>query len=585
MNPVRPNPERAVRIANCSGFFGDRLSAAKEMVDATIGEHGDIDVLTGDWLAELTMLILHKQRTRNPDAGYASTFLIQMEQVLASCLDRGIRIVTNAGGLNPAGCAEKVRQIAGKLGREVKVAYVEGDDLMGRLDDLRPQLHHLDTGAPLAGSPVTANAYLGGWGIAAALKAGADVVVCGRVTDAAIVVGPAAWWHGWAHDDWDALAGAVVAGHVIECGTQATGGNYSWFDEIPDPTLPLGFPIAEIAADGSSIITKHTGTGGVVNVGTVTAQLLYEIASPHYANPDVVARFDTIGLAQVGDDRVRIDGVIGEPAPLTTKVCINLDGGYRNRMSFVLTGLDQRRKADWLTDALFRRVGGAARFDEVDVRFVEAPSDAPTQEQASGRLHITVKSHDERLAGKVFSAAAIELALANYPGFFATGGPSEAQSYGVYWPALVDAAEVHQSVVMPDGSRVPVALPPRSLVVTAATQTVPASAEPVGPSAGEALGAYFAARSGDKGGNANVGIWACDDGGYAWLRQHLTAAAVQQMLPEAAGLEVRRYELGNLRALNFVIVGLLGEGVASSTAFDTQAKGLGEYLRSRVWPD
>ncbi|MDP2292902.1 MAG: acyclic terpene utilization AtuA family protein, partial [Actinomycetota bacterium] len=321
-----------VRIANCSGFFGDRLSAAKEMVDG-----GDIDVLTGDWLAELTMLILHKQRLRNPEAGYASTFLLQMEQVLATCVERGIKVVTNAGGLNPAGCAEKVRQIAAKLDLDVKVAHVEGDDLMPRIAELRPQLNHLDTGAPLTGDPVSANAYLGGWGIAAALRAGADVVVCGRVTDAALVVGPAAWWHGWSPDDWDALAGAVVAGHVIECGTQATGGNYSWFEEIPDPTLPLGFPIAEVEADGSSIITKHPGTGGVVSVGTVTAQLLYEIGSPAYANPDVVTLFDTIQLAQVGDDRVRISGVRGTPAPPTAKVCINLEGGYRNRMSFVLT--------------------------------------------------------------------------------------------------------------------------------------------------------------------------------------------------------------------------------------------------------
>ena len=568
-----------MRIANCSGFFGDRLSAASEMVNG-----GQIDVLTGDWLAELTMLILHKQRLRNPDMGYASTFLRQMEQVLTTCLERGIRVVTNAGGLNPSGCAEKVREIAAKLGLEVRVAYVDGDDLMDRIDNLRAQLNHLDTAAPLTGEPVTANAYLGGWGIAAALRAGADVVVCGRVTDAAIVVGPAAWWHDWAMDDWNALAGAVVAGHVIECGTQATGGNYSWFEEIPQRELALGFPIAEVAADGSCVITKHADTGGVVNVGTVTAQLLYEIASPAYANPDVISRFDTIQLAQEGPDRVRISGTVGEPAPPTTKVCINLDGGYRNRMSFVLTGLDQARKAQWLADALFARIGGRERFDEVDVRFVEAPSDAPTQEQASGRLHVTVKSSDERLAGKAFSGAAIELALANYPGFFATGGPSEAQPFGIYWPALVDAEEVHQSVVLPNGSRLPVALPPRTHVVTAATETAPASAVPVGPAAGEPLGAHFAARSGDKGGNANVGIWARDADGYAWLAEHLTADAVKGLLPEAAGREVRRYQLPNIYALNFVIVGLLGEGVASSTAFDTQAKGLGEYLRSRIWP-
>lgn len=575
-------PRRAVRIANCSGFFGDRLSAAKEMV-----EGGDIDVLTGDWLAELTMFILHKQRSRNAELGYARTFLLQMEQVLATCIERGIKVVTNAGGLNPAGCADKVREIASRLGVAATVAHIEGDDLMDRVDGLRTQMSHLDTCAALVADPVTANAYLGGWGIATALQKGADVVVCPRVTDAALVVGPSAWWHGWATDDWDRLAGAVVAGHIIECGTQATGGNYTWFDEIPDRGVPLGFPIAEVAADGSSVITKHAGTGGIVSVGTVTAQLLYEIGTAEYANPDVITRFDTIALTQVGPDRVQVGPVRGLAAPTTAKVCLNLDGGFRNRMTFALTGLHQREKAEWLKTALFARLGGTEKFDDVDVRFVEAPANAPTQEQASGRLHITVKSRDERLVGRPFSSAAIEMALANYPGFFVTSAPGDAESFGVYWPALIDAAEVIEVVVMPDGTRVPVAAPPRAHVVTPATQTggtaTSTEATPAGPVAGEALGDHFAARSGDKGGDANVGIWARDEAGYAWLRDNLTAATIQRLLPEASALEVRRVELPNLQALNFVIVGLLGEGVASSTAFDPQAKGLGEYLLSRTW--
>jgi hypothetical protein len=280
---------RPVRIANCSGFYGDRISAAREMV-----EGGPIDVLTGDWLAELTMLILWKTKARNADGGYATTFLTQMEQVLGTCAERGIKVVSNAGGLNPAGCAAKVREIADRLGVQVRVAHVEGDDLMDRVDGLRPVLTNLDTGAPLTADPVSANAYLGGWGIARALAEGADVVVTGRVTDASVVVGPASWWWAWSPTDWDRLAGAVAIGHVIECGAQTTGGNYAFFREIPDLSRPLGFPLAEIDADGSGVITKHPGTGGLVSVGTVTAQLLYEIGAPAYPNPDVVARFDTI---------------------------------------------------------------------------------------------------------------------------------------------------------------------------------------------------------------------------------------------------------------------------------------------------
>ncbi len=572
---------RPVRIANCSGFFGDRLSAAQEMVDASLAEHSEIDVLTGDWLAELTMLILHKQRARNSELGYASTFLTQMEQVLGTCVDRGIKVVSNAGGLNPAGCAARVRAIADRLGVAVNVAHIEGDDLMDRVDGLRPQLTNLDTSEPFTATPVSANAYLGGWGIAAALDAGADVVICPRVTDASLVVGPAAWWWDWARDDWDALAGAVVAGHVIECGAQTTGGNYSFFEEIPDRSLPPGFPIAEVDRDGSCVITKHPGTGGLVSVGTITAQLLYEIGSTQYLNPDVTAHFDTVNLTQQGPDRIGIAANKGSPAPPTTKVCINYDGGFRNRMTFVLTGLEQPAKAAWVESALFARLGGKEQFDEVDVRFVEAPSDAGSQEAASGRVHVTVKSHDERLVGRAFSSAAIELALANYPGFFATGMPGAAEPFGVYWPALVANEEVHQTVVLDDGERL--SIPPSPAGAPRPIDLAHVDAEPRGPQPGETLGQYFGARSGDKGGNANVGVWAGDSAGFAWLREHLTSTAIQWLIPEAAELEVRRYELPNLNAVNFVIVGYLGDGVASSTAFDPQAKGLGEYLRSRIW--
>jgi hypothetical protein len=572
--------DRPVRVANCSGFYGDRLSAAREMV-----EGGDIDVLTGDWLAELTMLILHKQRARNGDLGYASTFLTQMEDVLGACIERGIKVVTNAGGLNPAGCADRVRQIADRLGVGVSVAHIEGDDLMPRLDGLRPQLTNLDTGEPFTAAPVSANAYLGGWGIAAALDAGADVVVCPRVTDASLVIGPAAWWWGWNRDQWSALAGALVAGHVIECGAQTTGGNYSFFEQIPDRTKPPGFPLAEIDHDGSCIITKHPGTGGLVSVGTVTAQLLYEIGSPAYLNPDVVADFGTIRLTADGSDRVRIGQVYGMPAPPTTKVCINYDGGYRNRMTFVLTGLAQAEKAAWAESALFARLGGKQRFDEVDVRFVAAPPEASGQEASSGRLHVTVKSGDERLVGRAFSSAAIELALANYPGFFVSSPPTDAQPFGVYWPALVDNDEVEQVVILGDGRRLVIEPSPSGSDQGPTAPVVEfGAAVPVGPRPGEPLGRYFGARSGDKGGNANVGIWADDAEGYAWLAANLSVAVIGDLLPEAADLEVRRYELPNLFALNFVIVGYLGQGVASSTAFDSQAKGLGEYLRSRTWP-
>ncbi|MGC1512055.1 MAG: acyclic terpene utilization AtuA family protein [Acidimicrobiales bacterium] len=601
--PSRPGAKRPLVIANCSGFFGDRFSAAREMV-----ESGPIDVLTGDYLAELTMMILWKARRRDPEAGFAGTFLAQMEETLGACLDRGVKVVTNAGGLNPEGLATALGAMADRLGLAPAIAWITGDDLLGDLDSLQAQgcgLEHLDTGVALSDAgvePVTANAYLGGWGIAEALAGGADVVVCPRVTDASVVVGPAAWHHGWARDDWDRLAGAVVAGHIIECGTQATGGNYAFFGEVTD-RRPFGFPIAEVADDGSCVITKHPGTGGLVSVGTVTAQILYEIAGAAYPNPDVVARFDTVELAQDGPDRVRVFGAKGEPAPPTTKVCINYLGGHRNTMTFVLTGLDIEAKAEMVVDSLFRDLGGRESFAATDVRLRNtARADAPTNEEASAWLQITVKDPDPTKVGRAFSNAVVEQLLAGYPGCYLTSPPASASSYGVFWPALVPAEAIHQVVVHHDG-RV-VEIPPAGADGRPAMAAMPRSSgdSPGGDSpggdapAGESpaagalegptrrlpLGTVIGARSGDKGGNANVGLWARSDAGHQWLRAYLTVGRFRALVPEVEGLEVRRYDFPLLRSLNFVVVGLLGEGVGSSTRPDAQAKSLGEFVRSRV---
>ena len=583
--------ERPVLIANCSGFYGDRIAAAREMLA------GPVDVLTGDYLAELTMLILWKARQRYPARGYATTFLRQLEDVLGECLDRGIKIVVNAGGLNPAGLAAKVSELAGRLGVPARVGFITGDDLAPRIGNLQAAGHpltNLDTGVPLAaaGLPVvSANAYLGGWGITAALQAGADVVVCPRVTDASLVTGPAAWWHGWQRDDFDALAGALIAGHVIECGPQATGGNYSFLDEITDRRYP-GFPLAEVAADGSCVITKHQGTGGLVSVGTVTAQLLYEIGEPAYLNPDVTAHFDTVRIEQAGPDRVALSGAKGSPPPAGLKVAINMLGGYRNTVTMILTGLDIEAKAAHAEQLLFRQLGGADRFGEVDVRLLRFDHpDAAANEEATAHLRITVKDADESKVGRAFSDVTWELALGGYAGFHTTAPPTPASAFGVYWPALLPAAEVTQIAHLPDGSEQVIPHTPGSCAERPArppSEHAPADSQPGrgtqagGRRATVPLGRIAGARSGDKGGNANVGLWARTDGGYAWLRDELTVDLFRTLLPEAAGLGVLRYELPNLRAVNFVVEGLLAPGVAATARPDAQAKGLGEYLRSRT---
>jgi hypothetical protein len=548
-----------IRIGNASGFYGDRFAGMREML-----EGGQLDVLTGDYLAELTMLILGRDRLRDPSLGYARTFLRQLEDCLGLALDKGVAIVANAGGLNPAGLAAAVQELAGRLGLAPRIAYVTGDDLLPRAAELG------------YGEPVAANAYLGGWGIAACLQAGADVVVTGRVTDASLAVGPAAARFGWALDDFDALAGAMAAGHVIECGAQATGGNYSFFTEIPDLTHP-GLPIAEIYADGSSVITKHPGTGGAVTVGTVTAQLLYEVAGPRYAGPDATLRLDTVQLRQDGSDRVAITGVRGEPPPPTLKVSLNSLGGYRNQVEFVLAGLDIEAKA-----ALVQRQLTGSLPPDVHWELARTDhADASTEEQASATLRCVARGGDAKAIGRAFSGAAVELALASYPGFHMTAPPGDAQPYGVFTAGYVDRAEVRQAAVLPDGQSVPVREPTTTAALAPAAEPVVPPWTEAGPVQRVPLGLVAGARSGDKGGDANVGVWARDAAAWPWLAATLTEQKLRELLPEAAGLPVTRYVLPNLCAVNFVIGGLLGQGVAAAARFDPQAKAVGEWLRSR----
>ncbi len=567
-----------IRIANCSGFFGDRLAAAREMVTG-----GPIDALTGDWLAELTMLILSRIAAKRPGAGYARTFVTQMEEVMGTCLDRGIKVVTNAGGLNPSGCADAVAEVADRLGLNPSIAYVDGDDLTDRLGDLITagnDFAHLDTGQPLgelADRIVTANAYIGCWGIVEALHQGADIVITGRATDAAVVAGPAAWHHGWTRDDWDGLAGAIVAGHVIECGGQATGGNYSFFTEIADMTYP-GFPWAEVAADGSSVIGKHSSTGGEVSVGTITSQLLYEIQSERYLNPDVVSRFDTIELTQIGRDRVRISGVRGEPAPPTLKVAMNYQGGFRNQISIGLTGLDIEAKAELIERQFWHACPyGPDDYETVVRKFLPThKADPGTNEEAVAVYKIVVKDPDERKVGRAFSNAGTEIGLCSIPGMFGTGGgPGPGQPFGVYWPALVDAELVPMQVVV-DGRRTVVDSTPPDAGFSEVGVAPPERVEPPGgPTRTVPLGTLYGTRSGDKGPNANLGIFARSAEAFWWLSDFLTVERLAQLMPEAAEHRVDRYDLPNIWSLNFIFHGLLEEGVAASTRQDPQAKALG----------
>ncbi|MER6097822.1 acyclic terpene utilization AtuA family protein [Streptomyces sp. NPDC001728] len=548
-----------IRIGNASGFYGDRFDAVREMLTG-----GGLDVLTGDYLAELTMLILGRDQLKDPSAGYAKTFLRQMEEGLGLAHERRVRIVANAGGLNPAGLADALRALVAKLGLPTRIAHVEGDLL------------------PATGGALAANAYLGGAGIAACLAAGADVVVTGRVTDAALVTGPAQWHFGWGPEEYDRLAGAVVAGHVLECGTQATGGNYAFFREH-DPGLLRrpGFPVAELHEDGSAVITKHPGTGGLVDIGTVTAQLLYETAGARYPGPDVTTRLDTVRLTQEGPDRVRIEGARGEAPPPTLKVGLTRLGGFRNEVVFVLTGLGIEAKADLLRaqihDALAENPPAETRWELVRT---DRP-DAATEETASALLRLVVRDPDPEKVGRTLTGAAIELALASYPGFHVTAPPGRGAPYGVFETAYVPASGVPHTAVLPDGTRREIPVPPRTRELAPVPE--PALPEPLRTASTrrEPLGLVAGARSGDKGGDANIGVWVRTEAEWRWLVHALTVEKVRELLPETVGMAVTRHVLPHLRAVNFTVAGILGEGVASQARFDPQAKALGEWLRSR----
>ena len=573
-----------IRIANCSGFYGDKLSVAKDMV-----EGGPIDVLTGDYLAELTMTILYNQKMkRGENHGYVGTFIKQFKDVAKIAQDKNIKIVTNAGGLNPKSMALEIENVIEELNLNLKVAYIDGDDLipmMDKLTDLGEKFSNLDKDLELkdySKKPITANAYLGAWGIKEALDNGADVVICPRVTDAAVVIGPAAWKFNWSRDQYDELAGALAAGHIIECGAQATGGNYSFFQEVPTFDN-IGYPIAEVYEDGSFVITKHENTGGLVSVGTVTAQLLYEIGSPAYLNPDVISHFDTLKITQESQDRVLVQNARGSSPTNTHKVCVNLVGGYRNGIELLLTGLDINEKAELITDQIFKSVGGKEQFDKVDIQLHRTDKENPnSNEEAQAFLRIDVMSSNPELVGRLFNAKIIELALANFPGWTGRSGVVPNGPYIEYWPTLVNSKYVKERIHI--GDKVIDITPTSQLGLEEKYyQKVPYENPELEIQSFEEdfFGKIFGTRSGDKGGCANLGVWAKTEDAYSFLFDFLTVEKLKELLPDLEKFDIDRYELPNIFSLNFYVHGILQEGVSSSTRMDGQAKSLGEYLRAK----
>jgi len=572
-------------IANCGGFWGDDPTAARRQV-----EGGKIDYLVMDYLAEVTMAILQKQKRKDPAAGYARDFLVQLRDVLPQCVERGIRIISNAGGVNPLACRAAVEKLADELGvrDKVKVGVVIGDDIFGDLDAILgagEPLAHMETGAALSTvrrDVLSANVYLGAAPVAKALEMGANVVIAGRVTDTGVTLAPMIHEFGWRLDNWDRLASGVIAGHIIECGTQCTGGNFTDWKLVPT-FKDIGYPLVEASPDGTFTVTKHPDTGGLVSVHTVSEQLVYEMGAPSYVSPDCVARFDSIRLAPDGENRVRVSGIRGEPAPEKLKVSVSFAQGYRAFGRLMVTGPDALAKARAVADAFWESVGGTSAYEDAITQIVGWDSCHPPltgAEPGEVLLQVAVRDRDERKIAERFAPQLVPKVLSTVPGitYLSDQGRPRASDVVGYWPALISREKVPVRVEvlgksaevapMRVASGTKVSLPPKpppTLVLSQRYRRVP-------------LSELCLARSGDKGDTCNIGVIARSRPIYAWMLTKLTSAFVKKRFEDMCKGEVERFEVPNLLALNFLLHESLGGGGTLSLLLDAQGKTYAQYL-------
>lgn len=582
---------KVVRIANSSGYWGDDPEALYRQVTG-----GEVDYVTGDYLAEITMVILERQRRANASRGYAYDFIGHLRRALPEIARRGIRVVVNAGGVNPDACREAVAELCRGAGVSIPIAVVEGGDLMPRLKQLREQgvaFRHLDTGedfSTIAEHLVSAHAYLGARPIAAALDRGAQIVITTRVTDAAVALGPMIHEFGWSESDWDRLAAATVAGHILECGAQATGGNYTDFLEVPlwSEKGWFGYPIVEIDESGDFVVTKHEGTAGLVNVKSITEQLLYEIGDPKaYLTPDVTCDFTSVRLEEVGRDRVRVSGAKGFPAPPYLKVSAVYTKGYRATGMVLLCGPRTRQKAEHLAQLLWGRLKHEFEDSRADLIGFDACwlGAAPEQTPNEGILRFAVRDTD-RTKVEEFSRLLLGFGLQGPPGLGMVGGRPEVQEAFAFWPTLVPRHLIDARIQVQGGrDSAPFELSMRLDEAAEPTATARSVGGPTKSIRGRShstrharLASIAYGRSGDKGDSANIGVAARSDAAYEFLRQALTAEVVADYYKGLCKGGVVRYEMPNLKALNFVLREALGGGGTLSLRVDHQGKTLAQGL-------
>lgn len=579
-----------LRIANASGYWGDDLTALRRQL-----EGGPVDVVTMDFLAEITMSILQKQVQRNPDAGYAVDFVDQLDEVMVTATERGVTIIANAGGVRPLSCGEAILARAEARGLDPRVGVVAGDDLMDRIQAWHAEgldLSNMDDGRPfaeIADRVSSANAYLGAGGVVQALAEGARFIVTGRVTDTGITLAPMIHRFGWAADDWDRLAAGIIAGHILECGAQSTGGNYTDWRRVPS-FHDVGYPIVEMDADGGFVVTKHPGTGGLVSVATVAEQLVYEMGDPSaYLTPDVVVDFGSIVLSDDGPDRVRVSGVRGSAPTDRLKVSVSYADGWKASGGVIVSGPEAVAKGEVLGQILWGRLPD---FEEALTELVGASATwgplSPSREANEIMARFGVRDHD-RAKVREFSKMVPALVLSGPPGVGVIGGRPPVQEVVAYWPCLIPRdrcpAEV---VVMGGGDRVEVTVPSagptgEGRVPAGATPRVDAGDE--GPTlTGETMTVKLRdlchGRSGDKGDTCNIGIIARHPALYRWMVDTITAERVKAAFEGIASGGVERFEVPNIGALNFLLHQCLGGGGTLSLHIDAQGKTYSHALLS-----
>jgi hypothetical protein len=575
----------SVRLGCWAAFWGDTNTAVDQILDGS-----EVDYLVSDYLSEITMALLARARAKDPDAGYVPDAVRVLAPRLAEIHDRGIKIVTNAGALNPDACARAFREAANAAGVPLRIAAIEGDDLMPQLEAIRAGCAvDMFTGEPLPEKPMTMNAYLGARPIAAALAAGADVVVTGRSVDTSVVLGPLLHEFGWSDTDYDLLSAGTLAGHIVECGPQCTGGNFTDWESVPG-WEDIGFPIAQCFADGSAIITKPEGTGGLVTPATISEQILYEIGDPGaYVMPDVVCDWRDVALEQVGPNRVRASGARGSRPPGTYKVTATHADGYRVMTTAMFAGVDAAAKARRVGEALVARAerliakAGYGPITERSIEVIGAGDTHGPDHRNDAVTEAIVKigvRHPDKAALEIFALEYAPMALVaqGMTGFFA-GRPRVAPSIGIYH-LLVSKSSVSVTVRVGDDVQ-SVEIAPGDPGVSVGTPTLPDGERPA-PGSGDfsvTLRRLAYARSGDKGNNANIGVIARRPEFAAVIREQVTGQRVAAFFEQYLEGPVRRWEMPGLSALNFVLEGALGgRGGTSTLRYDPQGKSFGAML-------